>query len=188
MILREEVKRLSPGGIHSNVRMAGPRVVIERANGAWLYDVDGNHYVDPLLGQGPNFLGHAPNVILDFLDEASRSGMIYGGQHPLENQAAKLVLDATAWPELMGHLGRLAAEHGLELHIQWIPRRSTVPSVTPRYMTQHRRHSSTTSGIHSLRRCWWSMASGSRDEVSGIRRQPIVMLNWMRLWRGSIQR
>jgi glutamate-1-semialdehyde 2,1-aminomutase len=101
VILREEAERLSPGGIHSNVRITGPRVVIERAKGAWLYDVDGNDYVDHLLGQGPNFLGHAPDVILDFVNEATRSGMIYGGQHPLENQAAKLVLEATAWPELI---------------------------------------------------------------------------------------
>jgi glutamate-1-semialdehyde 2,1-aminomutase len=101
VILREEAERLSPGGIHSNVRMAGPRVVIERAKGAWLYDVDGNDYVDHLLGQGPNFLGHAPDVVLDAVDEASRKGMIYGGQHPLENQAAKLALEATGWPELI---------------------------------------------------------------------------------------
>jgi glutamate-1-semialdehyde 2,1-aminomutase len=101
VILREEAERLTPGGIHSNVRMAGPRIVIERAKGAWLYDVDGNDYVDHLLGQGPNFLGHAPDVVLDAVDEATRLGMIYGGQHPLENEAARLVLEATSWPELI---------------------------------------------------------------------------------------
>jgi glutamate-1-semialdehyde 2,1-aminomutase len=85
-----------------STRTSGSRVRESSSSGPrGLYDVDGNDYVDHLLGQGPNFLGHSPDVILDFVDEATRSGMIYGGQHPLENQAAKLVLKATAWPELI---------------------------------------------------------------------------------------
>lgn len=91
----------TPGGVHSNVRLASPRVFIERARGAWLWDVDGQDYVDYLLGQGPNFLGHAPPVVLAAVETACRSGLIYGGQHPLEVAAAEAFCDAVGWAEMV---------------------------------------------------------------------------------------
>jgi glutamate-1-semialdehyde 2,1-aminomutase len=97
--LRERALRRTPGGVHSNVRLGGPLVFIERAKGAWLYDVDGRDYVDYLLGQGPNFLGHAPDDILAAVERACRDGMVYGGQHPLEVAAAEAVCEALGWPE-----------------------------------------------------------------------------------------
>jgi glutamate-1-semialdehyde 2,1-aminomutase len=90
---------LTPGGVHSNVRLSGPSRFIERAAGAWLYDVDGNDYVDHLLGQGPNFLGHAPASVTEKVEAACRDGMVFGGQHPLEVQAAQAVIDAIGWAE-----------------------------------------------------------------------------------------
>lgn len=97
--LRERALRRTPGGVHSNVRLGGPQVFIERAKGAWLYDVDGGDYVDYLLGQGPNFLGHAPDDIVAAVERATRDGMVYAGQHPLEVAAAEAVCDALGWPE-----------------------------------------------------------------------------------------
>jgi glutamate-1-semialdehyde 2,1-aminomutase len=91
----------TPGGVHSNVRLASPRVFIERARGAWLWDVDGKDYVDYLLGQGPNFLGHAPPVVLAAVETACRNGLIYGGQHPLEVAAAEAFCDAVGWAEMV---------------------------------------------------------------------------------------
>lgn len=92
---------LTPGGVHSNVRLTGPRVFLERGKGSRLYDVDGNDYVDYLLGQGPNFLGHAPDAVLDAVAEACRDGMIFGAQHELEIDAAAAVLDAVGWADQM---------------------------------------------------------------------------------------
>lgn len=90
-----------PGGVQSNVRLDGPPTFLKRASGAWLYDVDGNDYVDYLLGQGPNFLGHAPEFVLAAVDAASREGLIYGGQHELEVRASEAICEALGWAEMV---------------------------------------------------------------------------------------
>lgn len=90
---------LTPGGVHSNVRLSGPAVFFDRGEGAWLYDVDGNDYVDYLLGQGPNFLGHAPAAVNDAVATAMRRGAVFGSRHPLENEAAEIFLDTLGWAE-----------------------------------------------------------------------------------------
>lgn len=97
--LTARAARLTPGGVHSNVRIDAPRVFFERGEGAWLYDVDGNDYVDHLLGQGPNFLGHACRPVLDAVAAACQRGTIYAGQHELEIVAAEAVLGALGWAE-----------------------------------------------------------------------------------------
>lgn len=97
---RQAVKWI-PGGANSNVRLDAPQVFFERGEGAWLWDVDGNDYVDFLLGQGPAFLGHAPPRVLDAVERATRRGMVYGAQHPLEVTGAKRFLGATRWPDLV---------------------------------------------------------------------------------------
>ena len=51
--LRERALRRIPGGVNSNVRLTAPGIFFARGRGAWLWDVDGNDYVDYLLGQGP---------------------------------------------------------------------------------------------------------------------------------------
>ncbi|WP_129667719.1 aspartate aminotransferase family protein [Phytoactinopolyspora endophytica] len=99
--LGEHARALTPGGVHSNVRLAGPSVFFERGEGAWLYDVDGNDYVDYLLGQGPNFLGHAPARVTDAVAHEMRRGSVFGAQHVLENRAAELFLDTVGWAEMV---------------------------------------------------------------------------------------
>jgi glutamate-1-semialdehyde 2,1-aminomutase len=99
--LRRRAEELTPGGVHSNIRLSAPRVFFERGQGAWLWDVDGNDYVDHLLGQGPNFLGHAPAAVLERVAEACSKGMVYGGQHELELEAGSRFLDALGWPEMV---------------------------------------------------------------------------------------
>jgi glutamate-1-semialdehyde 2,1-aminomutase len=99
--LRERALARAPGAVHSNVRLAAPRVFIARARGAWLWDVDGRDYVDYLLGQGPNFLGHAPPAVLAAVEAACRDGLIYGGQHPLEVDAAEAVCAALGWADMV---------------------------------------------------------------------------------------
>lgn len=99
--LHERAARRLPGGVNSNVRLDGPAIFFERAQGAWLFDVDGNDYVDYLLGQGPTFLGHAPQPVLHAVEEACRRGMVYGAQHVLEVEAAELLCGLTGWPEMV---------------------------------------------------------------------------------------
>jgi glutamate-1-semialdehyde 2,1-aminomutase len=99
--LHEEALRLTPGGVHSNVRLERADVFFARGEGAWLWDVDGNDYVDYLLGQGPNFLGHAPQVVSDAVAKACGRGMVYGGQHELEVEAGRSFLSAVAWADMV---------------------------------------------------------------------------------------
>lgn len=99
--LSATARRYVPGGVNSNVRLDGPPLFFSRGEGAWLWDVDGNDYVDYLLGQGPAFLGHAPADIVTAVEEASRLGMVFGAQHPLEVEAATRMLEALRWPEMI---------------------------------------------------------------------------------------
>ncbi|MBB5791651.1 aspartate aminotransferase family protein [Jiangella mangrovi] len=99
--LHQRASRCTPGGVHSNVRLPGPRIFFERADGAWLRSVDGHDYVDYLLGQGPNFLGHAPAAVLAAVNDACQDGVIFGGQHEIEVQAAELVCETLGWPDMV---------------------------------------------------------------------------------------
>ncbi len=99
--LHQTATRLTPGGVHSNVRLSGPLVFFDRAEGAWLWDVDGNEYVDYLLGQGPNFLGHAHPAVNRSVAEACERGLIFGGQHPLELDASRRFLELLKWPDMV---------------------------------------------------------------------------------------
>ncbi|GAA2796420.1 aspartate aminotransferase family protein [Kribbella solani] len=99
--LRARALVRAPGGVHSNVRLRGPHPFIRSAKGAWLFGVDGRDYVDYLLGQGPNFLGHAPDAVVQAVSAACEGGLLYGGQHELEVQAAELVCEVAGWPEMV---------------------------------------------------------------------------------------
>ncbi|NDL61086.1 aspartate aminotransferase family protein [Phytoactinopolyspora mesophila] len=91
----------TPGGVHSNIRLAAPKVFFDHAEGAWLWDVDGNSYVDYVLGQGPNLLGHAPKSVVEAVHEVSEHGLILGGQHSVEIVAAESVCKALEWPDMI---------------------------------------------------------------------------------------
>jgi glutamate-1-semialdehyde 2,1-aminomutase len=99
--LHERASRRIPGGVNSNVRLDAPRIFFARGEGAWLWDVDGRDYVDYLLGQGPAFLGHAPEPVLRAVAEACRDGNVYGAQHPLEVTAAERLCAVLGWPEMV---------------------------------------------------------------------------------------
>ncbi len=87
----EEAKRLAPGGVHSNFRLGMQPVPFfyERAQGARLYDVDGNVYIDYALGMGPAILGHAPRTVVEAVAASLRSGQLYAGQHRAEVELAQ---------------------------------------------------------------------------------------------------
>jgi glutamate-1-semialdehyde 2,1-aminomutase len=97
--LRERAIMSIPGGVNSNIRLAAPPVFFERASGATMWDVDGRDYVDYVLGQGPHFLGHACAPVNEAVAAACRDGMLFGASHPLEVDAAELVLAALGWAD-----------------------------------------------------------------------------------------
>jgi glutamate-1-semialdehyde 2,1-aminomutase len=99
--LAEQARQRLPGGVDSNVRLDATPVFFARGEGAWLWDVDGNDYVDYLIGQGPAFLGHAPAKIVEAVSEAIRNGMVYGAQHPLELDTAERICRVLGWPDMV---------------------------------------------------------------------------------------
>jgi len=90
-----------PGGVNSNVRLAAPKLYFQRGSGAWLWDVDGNNYIDYVLGQGPSFFGHANKRVNETVAAACADGLLFGGQNPLEVQAAEAMLLALEWPDMI---------------------------------------------------------------------------------------
>jgi len=97
--LRRRAQRAAPGGGGASARPDGPELVVDCASGSHLIDVNGVDYVDYLLGDGPNLLGHAPAAVLDAVERACRRGLVYGAQHELEAAAAEAVLDAVGWAD-----------------------------------------------------------------------------------------
>ena len=85
-----------PGGVDSPARafkaVGGQPLFIERGEGAYLVDVDGNRYVDYVLSFGPLILGHAPAVVVEALAEAANRGTSFGAPSPLELTLARLVM------------------------------------------------------------------------------------------------
>ena len=97
--LAKQARDVIAGGVNSNVRLPISSYFFAKGHGPRIWDVDGNEYVDYVLGQGPMMLGHAEPSIARAVAEACASGMVFGGQHPLEIEAALAILTATSWPQ-----------------------------------------------------------------------------------------
>ncbi|HUQ99981.1 MAG TPA: glutamate-1-semialdehyde 2,1-aminomutase [Gemmatimonadaceae bacterium] len=98
-------RALFPGGVNSPVRafrgVGGDPIVAERGEGARIWDVDGNEYIDFVLSWGPLVLGHASPIVLDALDQAMRSGTSFGMPTELEVRLADLIRARMPHVEMM---------------------------------------------------------------------------------------
>ena len=87
-----------PGGVNSPARAFGAvgkhPLVIDRAEGAHLYDVDGNRYLDYIGSWGPMILGHGHPAVTAALHEAVDRGTSYGAPTRAENILAELIIEA----------------------------------------------------------------------------------------------
>lgn len=81
-----------PGGVNSPVRafraVGGTPIFFERAQGPYLYDVDGKRYVDYVLSWGPMILGHGHPQVLDAIRDQLERGLTFGAPTALETQLA----------------------------------------------------------------------------------------------------
>jgi glutamate-1-semialdehyde 2,1-aminomutase len=103
--LYAQALELLPGGVSSPVRafraVGGSPLFVERGDGAYLVDVDGNRYVDYVLSWGPLILGHAHPRVVAALEEALARGTSYGAPTGLELELARLIRDAMPSLELV---------------------------------------------------------------------------------------
>ena len=100
--LFKEAEQTLAGGVSSNVRLLGQPhpLFFERAEGAMIYDVDGNGYIDYVLAQGPMILGHSHPAVLDAVNTAMRKGQLYAGQHQFEIDLAQKMVEIVPSAEL----------------------------------------------------------------------------------------
>ncbi len=95
--LFQEAQTLFPGGVNSPVRafraVGGQPLFIDRGEGPYLYDVDGNRYIDYVLSWGPLITGHAHPHVVKAIQEAAVKGTSYGAPSPLEIELARRIMD-----------------------------------------------------------------------------------------------
>lgn len=94
--LFKEAKQFIPGGVNSPVRafqsVGGTPIFVEKASGAYLYDVDGNILIDYIASWGPMILGHAYPPVIEALKRRAEKGTSFGMPTELETTIASLAL------------------------------------------------------------------------------------------------
>ena len=95
-VLFNEAKKYIPGGVNSPVRafksVGGSPIFASKANGAYVFDEDGNKYVDYISSWGPMILGHAHPKVVRAISETAKNGTSFGMPTTLETDLAKLSL------------------------------------------------------------------------------------------------
>jgi glutamate-1-semialdehyde 2,1-aminomutase len=94
----ERAKRLMPGGVNSPARafggVGGEPIFFDRGAGAYLYDLDGNRYIDYIGSWGPLILGHAPPRVVAAVQAAAARGTSFGAPTEAESELAELIVAA----------------------------------------------------------------------------------------------
>jgi glutamate-1-semialdehyde 2,1-aminomutase len=95
--LFQQAQNLFPGGVNSPVRafraVGGQPLFIQRGQGAYIYDVDGNRYVDYVLSWGPLIAGHAHPAVVEAIQRTAQDGTSYGAPSPLEIELARRIME-----------------------------------------------------------------------------------------------
>ena len=96
---------LMPGGVNSPVRAFGAvgrnPLFIDHAKGSYVYDVDGNKFIDYVCSWGPGILGHSHPEVLEEVVKACFDGLTFGAPTGKENELAQLVKDCVPSMEMM---------------------------------------------------------------------------------------
>ena len=94
--LFERAQKSIPGGVNSPVRafksVGGTPVFIKSAKGAYLYDADGNKYIDCVASWGPMILGHAYEPVVKAIHEKALGSTSFGAPTELEIEMAELII------------------------------------------------------------------------------------------------
>jgi glutamate-1-semialdehyde 2,1-aminomutase len=94
--LHERAQRFFPGGVNSPVRafkaVGGSPPFVERAKGAFLFDADGNRYIDYFGSWGPVILGHAFPPVVEAIERAARNSASFGASTAAEGDLAERII------------------------------------------------------------------------------------------------
>jgi glutamate-1-semialdehyde 2,1-aminomutase len=100
-----QARELMPGGVSSPVRafkaVGGTPRFIARGEGAYLFDVDGNRYIDYVLSWGPLILGHAAPSVVAAIQQAAARGASFGAPTEAELRLAELIVAAMPSVEML---------------------------------------------------------------------------------------
>jgi glutamate-1-semialdehyde 2,1-aminomutase len=95
---QRRAERFLPGGVDSPVRafraVGGEPPFLVRAEGAYLWDADGNRYLDYFGSWGPMILGHAYPPVVEAIQRAAANGASFGASTPTEGELAEMVISA----------------------------------------------------------------------------------------------
>jgi len=98
-------KTLMPGGVNSAARafgaVGGDPIVFDRGEGAYLFDIDGNQYIDYIGSWGPMILGHQFEDVKDAVHAAVDKGTSFGAPTVAENVLAELIIEAMPSVEMV---------------------------------------------------------------------------------------
>ena len=93
--LAARAERLFPGGVNSPVRafraVGRAPIVLDRGEGAFVFDADGRRYVDYIGAWGPAILGHANPTVIEAVARAAQDGFALGATHPLEVELGEAI-------------------------------------------------------------------------------------------------
>ncbi len=96
--LQERAESLFPGGVNSPVRafraVGGSPPFVERAQGAYLFDADGNRYIDYFGSWGPMILGHAFPPVVEAIERAARNSSSFGASTAAEGDLAERIVES----------------------------------------------------------------------------------------------
>ncbi len=94
--LFERAQKSIPGGVNSPVRafrsVGGTPIFIKKAKGSYLYDADGNKYIDYIASWGPMILGHAHETVVKAIQDRVELSTSYGAPTELEIEMAELII------------------------------------------------------------------------------------------------
>jgi glutamate-1-semialdehyde 2,1-aminomutase len=103
--LFERAGKLMPGGVNSPVRafraVGRTPFFVERAKGAYLFDADGNRYLDYVCSWGPGILGHAVPSVVEAVQKACENGLTFGAPTEKEVELAQLIQSCVPSMEMM---------------------------------------------------------------------------------------
>lgn len=103
--LFQEAKKYMPGGVNSPVRafraVQGDPIFFDRGEGAYLYDVDGNKYIDCVNSWGPLILGYSPPRVIKAIQEEAEKATSFGAPTKLEIELTRLITEVVPSIEMV---------------------------------------------------------------------------------------